>query len=131
MIVNIPEDIYSYESKSCGIFTTRQLICTLLSFLVIAPTFILLFLLTYSPDLSALVSILLGVPIIMCGIFKKDGQFLEKIIMYKWQWKFKYPQKRKFVMSNLYEDVERLQKECEQRNDNEEIKKTNASKKKK
>ena len=118
MIVSIPEDIYGYESKSVGNFTLRQVVCFCLALAVIAPTLVLLYWLTGSIDLSATVAILLGMPVLLCGFIKQDGQPLEKIIRYKLLWKFKYPHNRPYQMDNLYQRIEkeaaRLEKETAQ-----------------
>jgi len=113
LIVKIPADIYSYDNKVWGNFTIRQIVCMGIALIVVIPIFILLFWSTNSIDLSALVAFFAAVPILMCATFQKDGQHLEKIFWYKFQSKFKYPQKRKYVMTNLYEEVVRNQKEYE------------------
>lgn len=113
MIVKIPKDIYSYENKVVGNFTSRQLICLGIALLIIIPVFAGIFIKTNSVDLAAAVSFIIALPVLLCSVFKKDGQHLEKIIYYKILEKFKYRQKRKFVMSNLYEEIQRNQKEYE------------------
>lgn len=113
MIVKIPKDIYSYENKVVGNFTSRQLICLGIALLIIIPVFAGIFIKTNSVDLAATVSFIIALPVLLCSVFKKDGQHLEKIIYYKILEKFKYRQKRKFVMSNLYEEIQRNQKEYE------------------
>lgn len=113
MIISIPEDIYGYESKTMGNFTPRQVACFGLSLAVIAPTTILLMLTTNSVDLAATVGILLGMPILLCGFVRQDGQPLEKIIYYKLRWKFRYPQARPYHMENLYDRIEKEAKRLE------------------
>ena len=113
MIVKIPEDIYAYENKTVGNFTTRQVVCGLLGFLLIAPTFFFLYWFTGSMELAAFASFLVSSPVFFAAVYKNRGQHLEQVLEYKLVWRFQYPRKRKFVMSNLYEDVERLQKEWE------------------
>ncbi|HEX3016245.1 MAG TPA: PrgI family protein [Caproicibacter sp.] len=113
MIVQIPEDIYSYEHRALGNFTKRQIICGIIAIAIIFPVFVFTFWKLNNPRLAALLSMLAGFPVIACSIFKKDGQYLEKILLYRYRQRFKYPQKRKFVMSNLYEVIEQNQKEYE------------------
>lgn len=113
MIVKIPDDIYSYDNKVWGNFTLRQIVCMGIALIVVIPIFILVFWSTASIDLAAIISFFIAVPILMCATFKKDGQHLEQIIWYKFQAKFKYPQKRRYVMTNLYEEVMKNQKEYE------------------
>jgi hypothetical protein len=107
MIVPIPEDIYCYEHKVWGNFTKRQLICGTAALTVIFPIFIPVFLRTENPRLAALVSMFAALPILLCGIWKRDGQYIDKIIWYKFRQRFKFPQKRKFVMINLYEIIQK------------------------
>ena len=106
MYIPIPDDIYGYESKTFGNFTARQVVCFLLGLAVIAPMLFVMLRATGSVDLSALVAILLGMPVLMCGFIKQDGQYLERVILFKLRWKFKYPQHRPFRMHNLYLDIE-------------------------
>lgn len=113
MIVSIPDDIYGYETKTFGNFTIRQVVCFALAGIVIAPTMFFLMWLTKSVDLSALVSIMAGMPVLMCGFVKKDGQYLEKIVVYKIRWRFRYPAKRPFRMRNLYADIEQEVRDLE------------------
>jgi hypothetical protein len=117
LIVKIPKDIYSYENKVVGNFTSRQLICLGIALLIIIPVFAGIFIKTNSVDLAAAVSFIIALPVLLCSVFKKDGQHLENIIYYKFLSKFVYKQKRKFVMSNLYEKIETNQKEYELANE--------------
>ena len=113
MYIPVPEDIYGYETKTFGNFTIRQVICFILAVAVIAPVMIFMLRLTKSVDISAFVSIMAGMPVLMCGFVKKDGQYLEKIILYKLRWRFQYPTKRPFRMKNLYSTIEQEVKELE------------------
>lgn len=111
MIVPITEDLYNYENKVWGNFTKRQLICIGISFAIIVPIFLLLFWSTGSIDLSALAAAFAATPVMMCAVWKKDGQHLEQVVWYKFRARFKFPQKRKHVTTNLYEDIMTNQKE--------------------
>lgn len=117
MIVPIPEDIYCYEHKVWGNFTKRQLICGTAALIVIFPIFIPVFLKTGNPRLAALLAMFAAMPILLCGIWKRDGQYIDKIIWYKFRERFKFPLKRKFIMTNLYEIIQQNQKEYEQANE--------------
>ena len=111
--VQMPENIYRYEHKVLGNFTARQLICGGIALAIIFPVFLTVFLKTGSPRLAVLLSTAASFPALACSVFKKDGQYLEQILRYRWRQKFKYPQKRKFVMHNLYEIIQQSQKEYE------------------
>ena len=111
MIVRIPEDIYSYEHKVLGNFTARQLVCMILALVIIAPVFIGLFITTGDPNISTIAATIVGLPILFCAVFKKDGQHLEKVIYIRFLEKFRYTRKRKFIMRNLYEIMQENQKE--------------------
>lgn len=113
MIVQIPEDIYCYEHKVWGNFTKRQLICGGIALVIIFPVFLGIFWSTGSPRIASLFSIISSLPVLLCGIWKKDGQYLDKIIWYRYRQRIKFPCKRKFVMSNLYEIIQLNQKEYE------------------
>lgn len=129
MIVQIPEDIYSYEHRVWGNFTKRQLICGAIALLIIFPIFIPVFINTGNPRLAALLSMLAAMPILCCGIVKKDGQHMEQILRYRFLQRFKYPQKRKFVMSNLYEIIQQNQKEYEAKDEGHTVKELEKEKK--
>lgn len=117
MIVKIQEDVFSYESKVFGNFTKRQIVCILISLVIIIPAFVILFWTTGSIDLAAIVSTVLCSPVLMCAVYKRDGQHLEQVMKHKYRAKFVYPQKRKYVMTNLYKDIEMNQKEYENFNE--------------
>jgi hypothetical protein len=129
MIVPIPEDIYSYRHKVWGNFSKRQLVCGVIALIIIFPVFIPVFWYTGSPRLAALLSVVAILPVLFCGIVEKDGQPLEKVIWYKYRQRFKFPQKRKFAMSNLYEIVQQNQKEYEFANEEIESQKQQKGKK--
>lgn len=113
MIVPIPDDIYCYEHKIWGNFTKRQLICGCIALVIIFLVFVPVFWKTGSPRLSSLTAFAAAIPVLLCGVWKKDGQYPEKILRYQYRQRFKFPQKRKFVMSNLYETIQQSQKEYE------------------
>ena len=113
MIVQIPKDIYNYEHKVAGNFTKRQLICGGIALLIIFPIFIPVFQSTKDPRLATMLSMAASFPVLACSVFKKDGQYLEQILKYRYRQRFRYPQHRKFVMHNLYEIIEQGQKEYE------------------
>lgn len=117
MIVRIPEDVYSYENKVWGNFTARILkyfgAALVVAFLVFAGVFWS----TKSVDLAGVVCAVICLPIMYCGIHKQDGQYLEQILKYKYEERFKYTPKRKFVMTNLYETIQNNQKEWVSAND--------------
>ena len=111
MIVPISEDIFVYEHKVWGNFTKRQLICGSIALVVICAVFIPVFWKTNSPRLATFLSMGAAVPILYSAIKKKDGQYLEKVLWYRYRQRFKFPQKRKYVMTNLYETIQQNQKE--------------------
>ena len=117
MVFEIPDDIYGYKHKAAGNFTKRQLVCTGIAIAVVIPLFLALYQGTGSPDASSAISLFTGMPIFFCGFQEKDGQPPEQVLKYKIQQKFIYPQKRKFVMSNLYETIESSQKEYDLKNE--------------
>ncbi|WP_042435692.1 PrgI family protein [Faecalispora jeddahensis] len=117
MIIRNLDDIYEYENKVWGNFSSRMLICFLIAIAVAALVFAGLFLPTGSVDLASTVAGICCLPVMWFGIYKKDGQHLEQILKYKYLAKFKYTRKRKFVMTNLYEIIENNQKEWKTANE--------------
>ena len=113
MIVKIPDDIFNYQHKVWGNFTKRQLICGIIALVLIAVSFVWLLWKTNDPNLTTVVACLIGVPIFFEAKNDKDGQHFEKILYIRFFEKFRYKQKRKFIMSNLYEVLQAYQKECE------------------
>jgi hypothetical protein len=113
MIIKIQEDIYNYEHRVWGNFTARQLVFGGIAFVAIALTFIGLFWKIGDLNLSFFAAVMVGVPIFFCAIKKKDGQYMEKILYIRFFERFRFKQKRKFVMSNLYEILQNNQKEYE------------------
>lgn len=113
MIVKIPKDIYSYEHKAVGNFTKRQFFCGLIAMALLFPVFAGVFLSTGSPRLAALLGMAAAMPVLLCGIWKRDGQYLDRIIWYKYRQYVQFPRKRKYVMTNLYDIIRQDQKEIE------------------
>lgn len=111
MIVSIPDDIYAYESKAVGNLTFRQAICLFASAATVFASFLPIYLLSKSVEIASLVSFVVAVPIFFCAIIKKEGQPFEKLIRYRLAWK-KGCHQRPYRMSNLYEDLEKIEKEC-------------------
>lgn len=110
MIISIPEDIYRYEAKTFGNFTARQVVCFFLALAVMAPVLLLLYWATGVIDLAALAAVLLGLPVLLCGFVKVDGQPLERVLLYKLRWR-RQPHKRPYRAGNLYT---RFEKEASQ-----------------
>lgn len=113
MVVQIPKNIYSYEHKVVGNLTKRQAICGSIALVIIFPVFIAAFQNTGNSSLAGILSLATALPVLACSVVKRDGQYWDQILRYRFRQKFLYPQKRKFVMRNLYEIIEQDQKEYE------------------
>ena len=124
MILRIPKDFHSYEPKSFGNFTLRQVVCLVVSFPIVAALFIPIFTFTNSIDLAATIAILIGVPIALCGFVKRDGVYLEKVVYALWVSRFRYPRKRRYVMRNWYEDLALISKSIKEADENANVEKT-------
>lgn len=112
MIVEIPDDIYAYESKAIGNLTKRQALCFAGGGGVVLGVFIPLFQVTQSSTLAALVSFSIAIPLFfLCAVVRRDGQPLEKVLKYRMRWK-KRPHKRPYHVSNFYEEINQLDKEA-------------------
>lgn len=119
----------AYENKAFGNFTVRQILCMVIAVVFIAPIFWGMYSLTKSIDVAGYLAALIGIPIVACGFIKRDGVFLERIIVAKWQSKAKFPRKRKFIMRNFYEDIILMEKEGVLNYENLESKKEESGKK--
>jgi len=113
LIVQIPDDISAYEPKLFGNFTVRQVVCAVISFIVVAAVFIPLFLLTGDVTSAGFAACMIGVPIIFFSVIKKDGLHFEHILLLKLQ-DAKYAKHRPFRMRNYYEDFAILNNEIKE-----------------
>lgn len=121
MRIEIHDDLDAYENKFMGNFTKRQAVCVLLASCLIIPSFALIWWYTRSVDLAAIIALLLGFPVIACGVFKISGVPLEKVVAYKWKTR-NCKRQRPFKMTNLYDEAEKLEKRMEEQEANEEKK---------
>lgn len=111
MIIRMPEEIFEYHHRVAGHFTRRQFVGFLVILIVVVPIFIGLYLLTHV-ILTSAIAATVGSASIGFMVMKTDGfQPPEKILQYRIQQHYKYPSKRKYVMTNLYDRLEEYAKE--------------------
>ena len=102
--VQIPKDLNDIKEKVIMGFTKRQVICFGIGLVVGAPVF---FLTKNSLGMSGAVFAMgaVSAPAILCGLYKKNGVFLEKQVKYMFEY-FKLPRKRYYRTINIFECIE-------------------------
>ena len=102
--VQIPKDLNDIKEKVIMGFTKRQVICFGIGLVIGAPVF---FLTKNSLGMSGAVFAMgaVSAPAILCGLYKKNGVFLEKQVKYMFEY-FKRPRKRYYRTINIFECIE-------------------------
>ena len=102
--VQIPKDLNDIKEKVIMGFTKRQVSCFGIGLVVGAPVF---FLTKNSLGMSGAVFAMgaVSAPAILCGLYKKNGVFLEKQVKYMFEY-FKQPRKRYYRTINIFECIE-------------------------
>ena len=102
--VQIPKDLNDIKEKVIMGFTKRQVICFGIGLVIGAPVF---FLTKNSLGMSGAVFAMgaVSAPAILCGLYKKNGVFLEKQVKYMFEY-FKLPRKRYYRTINIFECIE-------------------------
>lgn len=103
--VSIPKDLNDIKEKFIMGFTKRQVICFGIGLVVGAPVF---FLTRSAIGMSGAIFAMgaCAAPAILCGLYKKDGVFLEKQVKYMREY-FTRPRKRFYKTTNIFECIER------------------------
>lgn len=99
--VEMSDDIRKYETKTLGMFTTRQLICAFVGLGYSLPIGLLI---PTSASNKILIIGILMIPAILCGFVKMDGTHFEVFAM-----RFLYlyvltPARRKMIRKNSYKE---------------------------
>ena len=102
--VQIPKDLNDIKEKVIMGFTKLQVICFGIGLVVGVPVF---FLTKNSLGMSGAVFAMgaVSAPAILCGLYKKNGVFLEKQVKYMFEY-FKQPRKRYYRTINIFECIE-------------------------
>ena len=103
--VPIPKDLNEIKEKFIAGFTKRQVICFGIGLVIGAPVF---FLTRNVIGMSGAIFAMgaCAAPAILCGLYKKNGVFLEKQIRYMKEY-FTRPRKRYYKTKNVFECCER------------------------
>lgn len=103
--VQIPKDLNDIKEKFIMGFTKRQVICFAIGLAVGAPVF---FLTRETVGMSGAIFVMGAVasPAILCGLYRKNGIFLEKQIRYMKEY-FTRPRKRYYRSLNIFMCIER------------------------
>ena len=103
--VQIPKDLNDIKEKFIMGFTKRQVICFGIGLVLGAPVF---FLTKTAIGMSGAIFAMgaVAAPAILCGLYKKNGVFLEKQAKYMREY-FTRPRKRYYCTTNIFECFER------------------------
>mgnify|MGYP002626465908 CR=1 FL=1 len=103
--VQIPKDLNDIKEKFIMGFTKRQVICFGIGLVLGAPVF---FLTRNAIGMSGAIFAMgaVAAPAILCGLYKKNGVFLEKQIRYMREY-FTRPRTRFYRTTNIFECIQR------------------------
>ena len=103
--VKIPKDLNDIKEKFIMGFTKRQVICFGIGLVIGLPVF---FLTRTTLGMSGAIFAMgaCAAPAILCGLFKKNGVFLEKQVKFIFDY-FTRPRKRYYKTTNIFECIER------------------------
>ncbi len=102
--VKIPKDLNDIKEKFIMGFTKRQVICFGIGLVIGLPVF---FLTRTALGTSGAIFAMgaCAAPAILCGLFKKNGVFLEKQVKFIFEY-FTRPRKRYYKTTNIFECIE-------------------------
>lgn len=100
--VSVPKDLTKVKNKLAFNLTKRQLICFGIGAAMGIPVFFLLRNVIGMSN-AATIMVLIMLPAFMFGMYEKDGQPLEEILMNIIRVKFLRPSIRKYETENYYE----------------------------
>jgi len=103
--VQIPKDLNDIKEKFIMGFTKRQVICFGIGLVLGAPVFFIAR--NYVGMSTAIIAMgVVAAPAILCGLYKKNGVFLEKQAKFMREY-FTRPRKRYYKTTNIFTAVER------------------------
>ncbi len=103
--VQVPKDLNEIKEKFILGFTKRQVICFGIGLVLGAPVY---FLTRNTLGMSGAIFAMgaVAAPAILCGLYKKNGVFLEKKIRFMYEY-FTRPRKRYYRTTNIFMCIER------------------------
>ena len=103
--VQVPKDLNEIKEKFILGFTKRQVICFGIGLVLGAPVY---FLTRNTLGMSGAIFAMgaVAAPAILCGLYKKNGVFLEKKIRFMYEY-FTRPRKRYYQSINIFMCIER------------------------
>ena len=98
--VQVPKDLNDIKEKFIAGFTKRQVICFGIGLVLGAPVY---FLTRASIGMSGAIFAMgaVAAPAILCGVYKKNGVFLEKQVKFMREY-FTRPRKRYYQTTNVF-----------------------------
>lgn len=102
--VQVPKDLNDIKEKFIAGFTKRQVVCFAIGLVIGAPVF---FLTRNTIGMSGAIFAMgaCAAPAILCGLYKKNGVFLEKQAKYMREY-FTRPRKRYYRTTNIFMCIE-------------------------
>ena len=104
--VRIPEEIRKYKEKIMFGLNARQLIATVLTFLICVPLY-LIGKNYISDDILSWLIIAIAAPLVSIGFLKFNGMPMEKFMIETFKFEFLFPQKRTFRAENAFREWQR------------------------
>ena len=103
--VQIPKDLNDIKEKFLMGLTKRQVVCFAVGLVLGAPVFFIAR--NYVGMSTAIIAMgVVAAPAILCGLYKKNGVFLEKQAKFMREY-FTRPRKRYYKTTNIFTAVER------------------------
>jgi hypothetical protein len=101
--VSMPKDLHKIKTKVAFNLTKRQLICFSLAIII----GFIFYMITKNINQDIRMYLLMGIisPIVLAGIYEKDGVSFEKYLQYVYETKIKHPQTRILKSTNLYMQI--------------------------
>ena len=107
--VDVPKNLSGIKTKVALNLTKRQLICFGTAALVGIPLYLAVKN-VLGKDISAIIMMLVMVPLFLLAMYERDGMPAEKILMLMIRQKYMLPGIRRYKSENLYKKMEEREK---------------------
>lgn len=111
----IPKEIKDFQEKLAFGLTARQLLATILTLIICIPTY--MFGRKYmGDDLASWVCIIVAVPTVAIGFYKKNGMNFEQYLKAIFRFNVIVPVTRKYKIENFFEELEKTEQKNNKKN---------------